>query len=167
MMLQDARNFLTKALDHVGLPERYVIKEQKPLDEYPTAPVAFVYFTNGAFKRDGSRTKWDGRVTTRRMWSGRGNLRLELFMRDETELGHAVQGILEYLFEHDFQDNDGNHHKFADGDVHFSYQNDEGILPQKDSIALEFPVELGIYKSVRWIPLKLELEGILELNQAV
>lgn len=160
-MLETARAHLKAALQYAGLPERYVLQEQRKGEEYPTGPVAYLYPFGGRVTRDGAKRKAENPETSRRLWKGQGTLRLELYASDVAQLDQLVEGLLTWLYDHTYTVG-LERLNFPDGDIAVSYNDEEGILIAENGIILDFPVELGLYRDAAWVPITVVLETEIE-----
>lgn len=160
-MLETARAHLTDALTYAGLPERYVLQEQRKGAEYPTGPVAYLYPYGGTLHYDGAHRTITRGNTTRRLWTGQGTLRLELYGSDVKQLDQLLEGLLTWLFDNPYTVG-GDRLKFPSADITVSYLNEEGVLLAENGVILDFPVELGLYRNAAWQPITVVLEEVIE-----
>ena len=163
-MVKDALIHLTNALVYAGLPERYILQEQRSTGEsYPTVPIAYLYPLSGNLNRDGSRFRMTpGDNTVRRLWKGRAILRCELVARDTKELNDLIVGMMTWLFDNTFKDAKNNALNLPDESIAVSYTDEEGVLLDQNTVILDFPVELGIFHDVDWVPISVQLEYEIE-----
>lgn len=162
MTFELARQHLINALRHAGLPERYILQTQRSDQEYPSGMAAYLYPVAGQMTRDGSRVKADQSPTIKRLWKGSGNLRLELFARDQADLATLAQGLFEYLYNNTLSHPSGQPLEFPSGPVGISYVDNDGILIDQNAIILDFPFELAIFRDHAWVPIQVAIEAEIE-----
>ena len=162
--------FLKAALAHVQVPERFILEQQRKGEEYPTGIAAYLFFQNGTLKRDGGKIRYAGmpaNQTIRQWFAGSGTIRLELFMRSEEEIEDALIGILEYVHTHSLINAQGIPLSFPNGEIKLSFEDEQGILLSRYAMALEFPIEIGVFDNTVWQPITIDVTGSLELVQEV
>jgi hypothetical protein len=47
-------------------------------------------------------------------------------------------------------------------EIGLSYQDEEGFLLPENGLALEIPVEIYLLEGVDWVPVAVEVEGLVE-----
>ncbi len=165
-MLTATRDHVLSALEFAGVQRKHVKETQRPLDQYPATPSAFLYFTRAQLKRDGSRVRAHGQPETiaasKALWSGVGTLRLELYLRALPDLERALQGMATWFTEHSLTV-DGVPHKFPERELEVNWLDESGVLIAYSGFTIDFPVELGIYRHSTWTPLELEWTTELEV----
>lgn len=162
MTFELARQHVVSALMYAGVPERYILQTQRPEQEYPSGVAAYLYPVSGQMARDGSRVRADQDPTVRRLWKGSGNLRLELFARDQADLAALVQGLFEWLYDHTLSHPNGQPLEFPSGPVGISYIDNEGILIDRNAVILDFPFEIAVFRQHDWVPIEIQIDAQIE-----
>jgi hypothetical protein len=152
--------YLAEACVHAGLPRTRVLVRRSREEAYRTVPAALLALTSGNLRRDGSRVQAGPERTTRTLYRGLVRARLELYARSQEELDRLLVGVLLYLW-HTPLEAGGSYQAKLD-EISLSYQDEEGFLLPENGLALEIPVEVYLLEGVDWVPVAVEVEGLVE-----
>lgn len=161
-MIESVFQHLTEGLRSLGLPERRILRGIQREEAYRTAPAAMIQPVDGAVERDGQRVRAQDPTTIKRLWGGQARVRVELYARTPDELQSMLVGLLRWMYTHPYHDPLGQSHRLPDGDVRLAWVDEDGVVLGENVLALEIPVELGIYETTGWVPVTVVLEYEIE-----
>jgi len=153
-------DYLRRGLREVGLPETRILVGRTREEAYRTAPAALVRLVGGSLRRDGSRVEAGPERTTRRLYQGVLRARVELYARNPEELDRMLVGLLLYLWATPLTAG-GAYHARLD-DLSLVYTDEEGVLLTENALALEIPFGVEVLDGVAWVPVEVEVEGLVE-----
>ncbi len=159
-MTRPVVEYVRRGLREVGLPETRILVNRTREEAYRTAPAALVRLVGGSLRRDGSRVEAGPERTLRRLYTGTLRARVELYARGPEELDRMLVGFLLYLWSTPLTAGGAYHAKLDD--LSLVYTDEEGVLLTENALALEIPFGVEVLEGVAWVPVEVEVEGLVE-----